>query len=66
MKPSLSQAPNMVIYAMSKSGTATSGLPNIEQNLMPNNSQRDNLLSLGLLPTVKHNVRSVLEMLIHV
>ncbi len=30
-------------------------MPNIEQKLMPKNSQSDNLLSLGLLPSVKHN-----------
>jgi hypothetical protein len=36
-------------------------MPNIEQKLMPKNSQSNNLLSLGLLPTVKHNVLYVLQ-----
>jgi hypothetical protein len=31
-------------------------MPNIEQKLMPKNSQSDNLLSLGLLPSVKYDV----------
>jgi hypothetical protein len=31
------------------------GVDSWEQSLMPKNSQSDNLLSLGLLPTVTHN-----------